>query len=189
MKGHGGTLTVRTAPEKGRFFEVLLPASQAARVETPTPSLPGRVTTGIGAILFVDDDPALRTIAQQTLEEHGYRVLLADNGQQAIAVLAAHPEVRAVVLDLAMPVMAGDTAGSMMQSLRPDVPLILSSGYSESDALERLGEGVVAAFLEKPYRVDVLVAKIEEVLRSGPSSGPCHFKGPANPLGLSFSLS
>jgi DNA-binding NtrC family response regulator len=50
------------------------------------------------------------------------------------------------------------------------VPLILSSGYSESDALERVGHDVVAAFLEKPYRADVLVAKVEEVLRSRPSN-------------------
>jgi len=57
---------------------------------------------------------------------------LAENGQQAIAVLTEHPEVRAIVLDLAMPVMSGDTAGPMMRTLRPDMPLILSSGYSES---------------------------------------------------------
>jgi two-component system, cell cycle sensor histidine kinase and response regulator CckA len=166
VKGHGGTLTLRTAPEKGSVFTVLLPARQdAGGVETPVSPLPGKAATGTGTILFVDDEPALRTVAQQILEQHGYGVLLAENGQQGIDVLAAHPEVRAVVLDLAMPVMSGDTAGPMMRSLRPDVPLILSSGYSEWDALERVGHGVVAGFLEKPYRSVVLVAKLEEVLR------------------------
>jgi CheY-like chemotaxis protein len=52
-----------------------------------------------------------------------------------------------------------------MHSLRPDVPLILSSGYSESDALERVGPATVAAFLEKPYQAATLVAKVEQVLR------------------------
>jgi PAS domain S-box-containing protein len=166
VKGHGGTLTLRTAPEKGSVFTVLLPASHdARRAEIPALSVPRRPATGIGTILFVDDEPALRTIAQRTLEWHGYGVLLAENGQQAIDVLAAHPEVRAVVLDLAMPVMSGDTAGPMMRSLRPDVPVILSSGYSEGDALERVGQGVVAGFLEKPYPSTGLVAKLEEVLR------------------------
>jgi PAS domain S-box-containing protein len=171
VKGHSGTLTLRTTPAKGSVFTVLLPASQdARRAETPTLALPGRTATGIGTILFVDDEPALRTVAQRTLEQHGYGVLLAENGQQALDVLAIHPEVRAVVLDLAMPVMSGDAAGPMMRSLRPDVPLILSSGYSKWDALERVGQGVVAAFLEKPYRSTVLVAKLEEVLRSCPSN-------------------
>jgi PAS domain S-box-containing protein len=169
VKGHGGTLTVRTTPEKGSVFTVFLPASRdARRVETPMPSMREKAATGTGTILFVDDEPGLRTIAQWTLEERGYRVLLAENGQQGIAVLAAHPEVRAVVLDLAMPVMSGDTAGPMMRSLRPDVPLILSSGYSESGALERVGAHVVTGFLEKPYRADVLVAKVEEVLHFRP---------------------
>jgi PAS domain S-box-containing protein len=170
VKGHGGMITVRTAPEKGSVFTVLLPASQAPRrVEIPTPSLPGRAATGIGTVLFVDDEPALRAIAQRALEERGYSVMLADNGQQAITVLAAHPEVRVIVLDLAMPVMGGDTAGRTMRSVRPDVPLILSSGYPEWDALERVGQEVAAAFLQKPYRAGMLVAKVEEVLHSRPS--------------------
>jgi two-component system, cell cycle sensor histidine kinase and response regulator CckA len=103
-------------------------------------------------------------------------VLLAQNGQQAIDILAAHPEVSAVVLDLAMPVMSGDAAGPIMHSLRPDVPLILSSGYSERGALERIGQNVVAAFLEKPYLFSVLVAKLEEVLRG--SSSKIKGRGP-----------
>jgi PAS domain S-box-containing protein len=169
VKGHGGTITVQTAPQKGSVFTVLLPASEAAqRVEIPTVSLPGITAAGIGSILFVDDEPALRNIAQRALEQHGYNVLLAENGQEAIAVLAAHSEVRAVVLDLAMPVMSGGTAGPMMHSLRPDVPLILSSGYSESDAMQRVEPTTFAAFLEKPYQVAGLVAKVEQVLRSEP---------------------
>jgi PAS domain S-box-containing protein len=130
VRGLGGTLTVRSVPGQGSEFTVLLPAIQAAAacVELQRPRSPGTPAAGVGTILFVDDDAALRAIAQQTLEEHGYRVLLADNGRQAIAVASAHPEVRAVVLDLAMPVMGGDSAGPILRSLRPDVPLILSSG-------------------------------------------------------------
>ena len=166
VKAHNGTLTLRTAPEKGSAFTVLLPANpDAKRVENPMPSLPAPSATGVGTILFVDDEPGLRMVAQQALEQHGYGVLLAENGQQAIDVLASHPEVRAVVLDLAMPVMNGDTAGARMHSLRPDVPLILSSGYSEKDALERVGKDLVVGFLEKPYQAGGLVKKVEEVLQ------------------------
>jgi two-component system, cell cycle sensor histidine kinase and response regulator CckA len=166
VKGHRGTLTVQTVQGKGSMFTVLLPASQALpRVETRRPSVSKVAATGSGTVLMVDDELALRKLAQGILEPRGYRVLLAENGQQAIAILADHPEVRAVVLDLAMPVMGGDIAGPKIRSLRPDVPLILSSGYSESEALERVGPEVAAAFLEKPYRADVLVAKVEDVLR------------------------
>jgi two-component system, cell cycle sensor histidine kinase and response regulator CckA len=173
VKGLGGTLTIQSAPGQGSVFTVLLPAIQAAAaaVKIPRRRSPGTAAAGIGTILFVDDDAALRAIAQQTLEEHGYRVLLAENGREAIAVASAHPEVRAVVLDLAMPVMGGDSAGPILRSLRPDVPLILSSGYPEWDASERVGPGVVAAFLEKPYQPGVLAAKVAEVLRIPPGNG------------------
>src|SRR5262249_20988809 len=169
VKGYGGTVTVRSTQGQGSVFTVLLPACPAAR-EVGAPVAPTlRAAAGAGVILFADGDASLRAIAQHILEAQGYRVLLAANGRQAIAVLEAHPEVRAVVLDLAMPVMGGDPASPIRHALRPDVPLILSSGYSESFAVERVGSGVVAASLAKPYQPGALAAKVEEVLRSRPS--------------------
>jgi PAS domain S-box-containing protein len=171
VRGHGGTLTVRTAPQKGSVFTVFLPASHAARPAETTPAVaPEIAAAGVGTILFVDDEPALRSLAQRTLERLGYRVLPAADGREAIAVLKANPEVRAVVLDLAMPEMTGDIVGPILRSLRPDVPLILSSGYPASDVLERVGPGVAAAFLQKPYQAGMLAAKVDEVLRIGPGS-------------------
>ncbi len=170
VKRHGGMLTLRSAPENGSVFTVLLPASHAVRPVAPPPQPVAETPAiGSGTILFVDDEPALRTLAQRTLEQRGYHVLLADNGQQAISVLTAHPEVSAIVLDLTMPVMSGETAAPILRSLRPDVPLILSSGYSASNALERVGSDTVTAFLEKPYRASTLMAKLEALMR--PAAG------------------
>jgi PAS domain S-box-containing protein len=167
VKGHGGMLTVRTAPGIGSVFTVLLPASPAVPHTAASASAPPAQGARGGTILVVDDEPAVRTVAQRALEQEGYRVLVAGDGQEALDTLKVHPEVRAVVLDMAMPVLSGDMVAPMMRSLRPDLPLILSSGYSERDVMERFEQGVVAAFLEKPYRIAGLVSKVEDVLRGG----------------------
>ena len=171
VKRHDGTLTVRTAPQKGSTFTVLLPAAETSQLaEAPAlPALPA-AKPGTGTILMVDDEEALRKVAKRALEQHGYHVLVAENGQEGVRMLAEHPEVHCVILDLTMPVMSGDTAGPMMRSMRPDVPVILSSGYSEWDALLRIGPNVAAAFLDKPYAAATLVAKVEEVLQA--AAGP-----------------
>ena len=166
VKRHGGMLTLRSAPESGSVFTVLLPACHVIRPAAPPSQPAAGIAEAGGTVLFVDDEPALRTLAQRTLEQHGYKVLLAENGQQAISALTAHPEVGAIVLDLTMPVMSGETAAPLIRSLRPDVPLILSSGYSASNAFERVRGDVVTAFLEKPYRATALVSKLEELMRS-----------------------
>src|SRR5262249_52986634 len=109
---------------------------------------------------------AVRTVAQRTLEYHGYQALLAENGRQAIDALAAHPEVVAVLLDLDMPVMTGDQAAPHLRAVHPTTPIILSSGYPEAEAQRRFAGAGITAFLQKPYKAATLLEKLTAGLNS-----------------------
>jgi CheY-like chemotaxis protein len=137
----------------------MLPAKSATLAVTEFPSV-GERRRGSGTILVVDDEQTVRIFAQQALEHNGYRVLLAENGEEAIEVLAAHPEVVAVLLDLTMPDISGDEVARHLRSIRPSLPILLSSGYSEAEARERFGAAEVTSFLEKPYRAVTLLEKL-----------------------------
>jgi len=91
-------------------------------------------------------------------------VLTAEHGERAIEVLAAHPEIMAVVLDLAMPVMTGDQAAPRLREHRPDLPIILSSGYPEGEAMRRFARYGITAFMQKPYTANSLSEKVASVL-------------------------
>src|SRR6185503_14775274 len=104
----------------GTTFRILLPATHIA----PRPDAARTAFSpdrAIGTVLVVDDEETVRMVAKRALEHRGYRVVTAENGQQAIEILAAHPEITAVVLDLAMPVMTGDQAAVHLRKERPDL--------------------------------------------------------------------
>ncbi|MCU1273021.1 MAG: Chemotaxis protein methyltransferase CheR, partial [Bryobacterales bacterium] len=136
VRAHHGTLTVHSTPGQGTTFRVLLPITKVApRPEAQTFAVvPERAA---GTILVVDDEETVRMVAKRALEHCGYKVVTAEHGQQAIEILASHPEITAVVLDLAMPVMTGDQAAVHLRTQRPDLPIILSSGYPEGEATKR----------------------------------------------------
>ena len=162
VRGHHGTVTLETAPGAGACFTVLLPAAPEAALAQPAAG--AALTRGSGTVLVVDDEQMVREVARRALVHAGYQVVLADNGITAIRQLAAHPEVRAVVLDLAMPEMSGDTAAVELRALRPDLPILLSSGYAECDATRQFSATGFAAFLQKPYRVGDLLEKLGDVI-------------------------
>jgi CheY-like chemotaxis protein len=106
----------------------------------------------------------VRRIARLGLERSGYRVLSASNGREAIALLLEHrDEVDVMVLDVMMPVMSGWEALTHLRRIKPGLKVIASSGYTESEAMRRFGAGI-AVFLQKPYRSQVLVERIQELL-------------------------
>jgi CheY-like chemotaxis protein len=122
-------------------------------------------------ILVVDDEEIVRRTASATLDTHGYHVLLAANGQEAVDLFAGMADdISVVLLDLTMPVMSGEATLRRLRAIRTDVPVILSSGYNQAEAIRRFHDANLAGFIQKPYKATRLVEIIRNVLN--PTSAP-----------------
>jgi len=118
-------------------------------------------------ILVVEDDESVRLGTIAVLEQFGgYQILAADNGRLAVELFEKHAdEIAVVLLDLTMPVMSGEIALNEIRRIRPDVRVVIMSGYSQDKALERYSELNTSGFLPKPFDMEDLLAKIGEALR------------------------
>ncbi len=113
----------------------------------------------------MDDEETVRNITRQMLEQCGYRVLTAGDGQEGAQALRDHSEeISAVLLDLTMPHMDGETAFMEIRRVKPEARVILMSGYTEQDATNRFAGKELAGFIQKPFRLQQLLGKVAEVL-------------------------
>ncbi len=170
VRGHRGGIRIESQPGEGTRVMVLLPSTQikAPPVETPAAAPREMAEDDLeieGTVLLVDDEEGVRSMAHRMLERLGFRVLTAVDGLEAVDCFRRHHgEIRLVLLDMTMPRMDGVEAFRALRAIRPDVKVILTSGYSEQMAAEQVGENGPAAFLQKPYRPADLVHKIDDVL-------------------------
>ena len=165
VRGHHGTILVTSEPGRGTRIEVLFPPTTqpAMAPQVPAPAPPA--WRGEGTILVVDDEASIRAGASQVLEHEGFTVLMAADGHEAVAVFREHAEtVRAVLLDLTMPDMDGATTARALRQIRPDVRVILSSGYTGEEATRQFTERDLAGFLQKPYALKALIAAVRGAL-------------------------
>ena len=118
-------------------------------------------------VLVADDDPAYRSLLEDLLTQWNYDVLLACDGNEAWEVMQCPDKPNLVILDWMMPRMDGLETLRALRQIRPDVKVILCSGYSETDTTSRLADEHVAGFLQKPFQLSDLTVKVRAAMKVG----------------------
>jgi PAS domain S-box-containing protein len=169
VRAHKGTLRVTSSPGAGAIFTVYLPVTiPVLAVEPPqaaaaAPAVPKRSTGG--AILIVDDDEGILRVAKRVLEKNGYDILTATDGRMGCDLFRRHAsELSAVVLDLTLPQMNGDDVFDEIHRLRPEIPVILMTGFDAENAKVKFAGRPWAGFLQKPFELSALVETVARTL-------------------------
>ena len=173
IKQHHGTIQVQSEPGQGTTFSLYLPAVEhrAESVEEQGP-YEEMVLVGAGeTILLVEDDSDIQVVMTMTLQDAGYIVIVAADGEEGVALFEAHASTIALVIaDIMMPKMKGRQFQEHVRRLRADIKVLVVSGYQEMDLKRRDLLEARSAFLQKPFTLDDLVAKVRELLKQGGAS-------------------
>ncbi len=163
---HGGQITVYSEPGLGTTFHVYLPRSEAPAEERKAARVhPEVVITGSEQVLVVDDDEEVARMAEQMLKRLGYRVTAFTNSAEARDTFLAHPErFDIVITDQTMPQLTGVELAKELLAARPDLPIILISGFSELITGAKIKKLGIRHYLMKPLVGGELAATIRQVL-------------------------
>jgi PAS domain S-box-containing protein len=165
VKSHGGFVNVYSEVGKGTQFKVYLPVNHAGKTDC-VQARQHELPPGHGElILVVDDEDSIREITQTSLETYGYRVLVASEGIEAIALYTQHKEeISVVLIDMMMPSMDGPTTIRVLQKINPQVKIIGVSGLVSNHKMIELVGNSVTTFLPKPYTSNELLKQLQAVL-------------------------
>ena len=168
VRGHHGGLRVESVPGRGSSFQLLFPAASGPVLPLPAETLLPRPRSAParqrGTALVVDDEASMRAVLAKVLTREGFTIVQARDGQEALQVCQQQPQLQLIVMDLTMPTMDGEEACRELQRRGATVPVILCSGFSETDALLRFQGLDLAGFLQKPFGLGTLVALVNRVL-------------------------
>ncbi|MDD2272922.1 MAG: PAS domain S-box protein [Desulfuromonadaceae bacterium] len=162
VRGHNGAIKVYSEPGKGTSFKLLLPAS-GKPAEIFNGESPYDRWKGSGKVLLVDDEETVRGIGREMLLELGFEVVTSNDGREAVEIFRQQPDIAFVILDLTMPHMDGEQCFRELRQLKPDVKVIISSGFSEHEVTQMfIGKGL-AGFIQKPYKLSALKEAIKSL--------------------------
>jgi len=164
IKQHDGHINVYSEMGKGTIFKIYLPTVERKATEVSR-KVPGPVVGGNETILIAEDDEIVLALAEHLLTGAGYTVLTATDGKEAIEVFEQHAdEIDIVMFDVVMPRLSGKQALERILELRPEIPHLFASGYSENAVHTNFIQNRGLHLLSKPYQTETLLRKIREVL-------------------------
>ena len=160
VQSHDGALFVESTPGRGTTFRLFLPATSAKPIDS-SPPFEAAPATLHGTVLVVDDEEPVRLVAQEALSQLGLTVIEAADGPAALDLLRAHPgRIDLVLLDLTMPGLTGDETLRQLRQIRPDLRVIIMSGFSSGETMQRCEALGVTGFLPKPFDIAALAEKL-----------------------------
>jgi len=163
IRHHGGHITAFSKAGQGAEFKFYLPAAEGEITAPPRPER--ERLTGTETILVIDDEEIVLDITKKLLENFGYRVLLACNGQEAVDIAQRFEgEIHLAVLDMSMPTMGGAEVYPLLRKVRPELKVMICSGYELDTASQALLDAGACAFIQKPFRGESLGRQIRSIL-------------------------
>jgi len=165
-KQSGGGVAIETEPGKGTTVKVYLPRATTAQVEVPSSLLADglRVMGKGGTVLVVDDDELVRQTTAHMLEQLGYRVLQAGSGAAALELLSSRRKIDLLIVDFAMPGMNGVELARLAAAKRPQLPILMATGFADHSAIQHLAAEQV---LTKPFSEAELAQRVRRALEDG----------------------
>jgi PAS domain S-box-containing protein len=164
VRSHEGALSVESEPGRGTTFTLFLPPTTGAVAAAPGKPVSSTPWRHSGTVLVADDEDDVRTVTGDILERLGFTVVSAADGREAVAHFEREPaRFDLVLLDLTMPGLSGVETLMRMRELRPDLRVLLMSGYAESEADSRLAGVARDGFVQKPFTVGSLIAKVSAI--------------------------
>ena len=170
VKTHSGFITVQSQFGRGTTFNIYLPALAPSSVEPEAEPKLARLPTGNGeGILVIDDEISICEITKASLENYGYRVMVANSGPEGVSLYAdKRNEIDLAVTDTGMPFMDGHATCVALRKINPQLKIIMASGSEQGEATAGPGpNNTVSAFVPKPYTVEKLLTTVHEVLTKG----------------------
>ncbi len=161
VRGHKGAIKIYSEPGKGSSFKILLPICSKPE-DIINAGCDDAQWQGSGTVLLVDDEETIRALGSEMLRELGFQAVTAEDGRNALEIFKKRDDIVFVILDLTMPHMDGEQTFRELRRIRPDIRVIMSSGYNEQEVTQKfVGKGM-AGFIQKPYNLSM----IRDVIRN-----------------------